>query len=53
MGQALTTAGAVAPAVGASADPAERLKKLKALADAGVITTEDFERKKKDILDTI
>lgn len=50
LGQALSTA----PTSGGQAgEPAERLRKLKALLDAGVITAEDYERKKKEILDDL
>ncbi len=34
-------------------DPIERLKKLKELKDAGIISEEEFEEKKKDLLNKI
>lgn len=44
-------AGQASPAPASSPDPAEQLHKLKQLLDAGVITAEDFEAKKKAWLD--
>jgi hypothetical protein len=44
-------AGQASPAPSTSPDPAEQLHKLKQLLDAGVITAEDFEAKKKAWLD--
>jgi membrane protease subunit (stomatin/prohibitin family) len=44
-------AGPASPAPAANPDPAEQLQKLKQLLDAGVITAEDFEVKKKAWLD--
>jgi membrane protease subunit (stomatin/prohibitin family) len=37
----------------ASDDPKTKLQKLKQMLDEGLITTEDFETKKKQILDSI
>jgi len=48
LGRLLATQAGSAPA---AADPAEQLQKLKQLLDAGVITTEEFEAKKKAWLD--
>ncbi len=45
-------AGAPAPAAG-SQDPAERLKKLAELRDAGAITDDEFQAKKAEIIDQI
>jgi hypothetical protein len=39
-----------AQAKSASEDPAEKLKKLGEMRDAGLITSEEFEEKKKDLL---
>jgi hypothetical protein len=36
-----------------AADPAERLKQLKKLRDQGLITEEDYHRKKQQILDNL
>jgi membrane protease subunit (stomatin/prohibitin family) len=45
----------IAPPAGApaAADPMARLKKLKEMLEAGLITAEDFERKKKEIVDAL
>ena len=53
LGQALNANSGAEKTGGAGDEHADRLRKLKALLDQGLITTEEFDAKKRSILDAI